>query len=83
VCERERGEGEMGNFIATLQQTHLRRDIQESDKSSSCGNHHKMTSNLESDLQRLRKPKTYSYSRQVVPLLNFAAPYSGEDGGSM
>jgi hypothetical protein len=39
-----------------------------------------MTSNLKHDLQRLRKPKTYSHSRKVVPMLKFAAPYSGEDG---
>jgi hypothetical protein len=38
-----------------------------------------MTSNLESDMQRLRKPTTYSHSRKV----KFDAPHTGEDGGSM
>jgi len=42
-----------------------------------------MTSNLESDMQRLRKPTTYSHSRKVVPMLKFDAPHTGEDGGSM
>ena len=42
-----------------------------------------MTSNLESDMQRLRKPTTYSHSRKVVSLLKFDAPHTGKDGGSM
>ena len=64
--------------------THLRMDIQESDKVLVLTlifkfNPYKMTSNLECDMQRLRKPTTYSHSRKV----KFDAPHTGDDGGSM